>query len=200
MINKPVKIRIRLLAGTAVVAAVSVGALLVISGATLPATGSTVNPSLSLEYRGEPKERVDIGPISVSPSATAMHFDGTIAADLLEKSNAMAMIQGGSESPVNSGYVLMGLVSDWAMQPIPAAERPAGTESVTAPPITPLRDTPALVVVFPQVMWNGLHGGGGPYGATHDSSTARFTQTSTVVVAFEAGTGEFLFMRTLPDK
>ena len=64
MINKPVKIRIRLLAGTAVVAAVSVGALLVISGATLPATGSTVNPSLSLEYRGEPKERVDIGPIA----------------------------------------------------------------------------------------------------------------------------------------
>lgn len=199
MIKRPVGIRISLLAGIVIAGAIAVGALLSLSGVADQADGGGLNAGLSLEFRGEPTDRVDIGPISVRPSATAMHVDETTAADLLEKSNAMTMIRDGSESPVNDGYVLVGLVSDWAMQLIPAAERPAGAERVSAAPVTPLRDAPALVVVFPRVWWNGLHGGGGPYSATPSSKVA-LTQTSTVVVAFDADSGEFLFMRTVPDE
>lgn len=152
-------------------------------------------PAFVLEDRGPVEERLEIGPIVVMPSPSVMAQD-LDAVELLSSSNALEMVRGGSDSPIESGFVVTGLVSDHAMSSV---EQPDRGADVTAPPVMPTRDVPAIVVVIPDVLWAGLRGGGGPYRPDASAQEPAVTQRSTIVVAFDGSTGEFLFLRTVPQ-
>jgi hypothetical protein len=145
---------------------------------------------------------IAIGPITIDPSPDAPAVPMSAAVQLLDKSRALELIRSSVSGDLRDYEVYEGLVSDRSMTEIPSGLVPSPSAEVDAPPVLPLRAAPAIVVVFRDVAWLGLHGVNPIY---YGEEAPPKTETavkggSNVVVAFDSASGAFLFLRAFASE
>jgi hypothetical protein len=161
-------------------------------------------PSLEVVDRGEaPRDGLDFGGVIIRAGATTQISRDEIES-LLERTGDLSVIAQGVETAggrIEHVDMWTGLLSDMNVRvvdddPLMPSPPPTGGDVPVSPGVVPIRDKAAVLLVFPSVPWAGVTGGPPRYDGATTVSVSQWGLRD-VLVALDAETGEFLFLRTV---